>query len=401
MRIVDFAKKYWVIIAIILIMVMAFNVRMTDYRWPYLRNIDSYVYYRWMGEIVENDGVLPIHDPYAIAPVGVEREQDFIYPYFYEGAYAYMLTNVFIPDLTLIQFLIFFPPFLAALAVIPMYYIGRLLYDRRAGVLAAFFYAFDISNLSRSLGGDPDTDSIIMVFSMITMAAFLYTYKYAGKERIILKQLVLYSLMTAVVLWIWYSTWAGYWYIFWLITGLIVVKTLFNIIDVKDLKKGVFNSRYILLSFAIMMVVSFAFTVPARGTDLISSAVFGPIQFQNIKGEDAQFPNVYVSVAELQTSGGPREIIERTSVLSGPGILISPFFLMIYALLYLLYSYYKTKKHIDTALLLLVWFLGPFAATLVAVRFSILFSAPMAIGSAIILAKIIRMSTGEDKSLGD
>ena len=52
-------------------------------------------------------------------------------------------------------------------------------------------------------------------------------------------------------------------------------------------------------------------------------------------------------------------------------------------------------------MLLLVWFLGPFLATIVAIRFSTLFSAPLAIGSAIFLAKLIRMGTGEDKSWSD
>jgi len=48
-----------------------------------------------------------------------------------------------------------------------------------------------------------------------------------------------------------------------------------------------------------------------------------------------------------------------------------------------------TDKHLDTLIILLIWFIGPFYATLTAVRFSILFSAPIAIGSAIILSKIL------------
>ena len=74
---------------------------------------------------------------------------------------------------------------------------------------------------------------------------------------------------------------------------------------------------------------------------------------------------------------------------------------MIYTLIYLLYSYYKKRHHVDTVLLLLVWFLGPFTATIVAIRFSTLFSAPLAIGSAILLSKLVRMGTGEDKSWSD
>jgi hypothetical protein len=35
---------------------------------------------------------------------------------------------------------------MAALMAIPMYYIGKILYDRRAGVLAAFFIVFDFQS---------------------------------------------------------------------------------------------------------------------------------------------------------------------------------------------------------------------------------------------------------------
>ncbi|MFC2143725.1 hypothetical protein ACFLQN_04980, partial [Candidatus Aenigmatarchaeota archaeon] len=129
------------------------------------------------------------------------------------------------------------------------------------------------------------------------------------------------------------------------------------------------------------------------------SALYGPIEFQNIKGEESEFPNVYVSVAELQLPGGPREIIQRTSALAGPWLIISPFFLMLYAMIYLIYSFFRTRAHYDTVILLLVWFIGPFTATMVAVRFTILFSAPLAIGSAILLSKLIRLSTGQDEKL--
>src|SRR3989338_3101349 len=390
----------WTVIAIIIIILLSMYVRLIDYRWPYLRNIDSYVFYRWMDETVMNNGVLPTLDIYELAPVGFYRPPEWVYPYFYIGAYSYMAVNSVTP-MQLWEFLIYFPPFLATLAAIPLYFIGKMLYDRKAGVLAAFFYVFDIGNMSRSLGGDPDSDAIVILISMVVMAALIFTYKYASNAKSLDKKLLLYSVLTSVVLWVWYSTWAGYWYITWLFTGFIALKLLFTIMKKRNVKLGWHDTKYIIISFVIYTALSFALTVPSYGDTKITSALAGPIQFQSIKGEDYQFPNVYVSVAELQQSGGPRKIIERTSVVGGPAILISSFFLMIYTLIYLLYSYYQKRHHVDTVLLLLVWFLGPFLATIVAIRFSTLFSAPLAIGSAIFLAKLIRMGTGEDKSWSD
>src|SRR3989338_4113638 len=400
LQLADVIRSKWVVIAIIIIMLLSMYVRLIDYRWPYLRNIDSYVFYRWMDETVINNGVLPTLDTYELAPVGFYRPPEWVYPYFYIGAYSYMAVNALTP-IQLWEFLIYFPPFLATLAVIPLYFIGKMLYDRRAGVLAAFIYVFDISNLSRSLGGDPDSDAIVILVSTIVMAAMIFTYKYASESKRLDKKLLLYSVLTSVVLWVWYSTWAGYWYITWLFTGFIALKLLFTIMKKRNVKLGWHDTKYIIISFVIYTALSFALTVPSYGDTKITSALAGPIQFQSIKGEDYQFPNVYVSVAELQQSGGPRKIIERPGVGGGPAILISSFFLMIYTLIYLLYSYYQKRHHVDTVLLLLVWFLGPFLATIVAIRFSTLFSAPLAIGSAIFLAKLIRMGTGEDKSWSD
>lgn len=399
-KLIHLLKSRWTIIAIIIIILLSMYVRLVDYRWPYLRNIDSYVFYRWMDEIVQNNGVLPTLDALQLAPDGFYRPPQWIYPYFYIGAYSYMLVNNFV-HVALWEFLVYFPPFLATLAVIPLYFIGKALYDRKAGVLAAFIYVFDISNLSHTLGGDPDSDAIVILMSMVAMAALILTYKYASSAKSLNKKLLLYSVLTSIVLWIWYSTWAGYWYIFWLFTGFIVLKVIFTILKRRNIKLAWQDTKYILISFILCIILSFVLTIPSYGLTKIQSALAGPIQFQSIKGEDSQFPNVYVSVAELQQSGGPKEIIASTSVVSGPLILLSSFFLMIYALIYLLYSYYKKREHIDTVLLLLVWFIGPFSATLVAIRFSTLFSAPLAIGSAIILSKIIRMATGEDKALSD
>lgn len=399
-KLIHLLKNRWTIIAIVIIILLSMYVRLVDYRWPYLRNIDSYVFYRWIDEIVQNNGILPTLDVYQLTPDGFYRPPQWIYPYFYIGAYGYMLVNNFV-HLPLWEFLIYFPPFLATLAVIPLYFIGKALYDRKAGVFAAFIYVFDISNLSRSLGGDPDSDAIVILMSMITMAALILTYKYASLAESFNKKLLLYSILTGIVLWVWYSTWAGYWYIFWLFAGFIILKIIFTILKRRNIKMAWHDTKYIVMSFLLYMILAFVLTIPSYGLSKIDSALAGPIQFQSIKGEDVQFPNVYVSVAELQQSGGPREIIERTSVVGGPLILLSSFFLMIYTLIYLLYSYYKKREHIDTVLLLLVWFLGPFLATVVAVRFSILFSAPLAIGSAIIFSKIIRMATGEDKTLSD
>ena len=126
--------------------------------------------------------------------------------------------------------MIYLPPILASLSAIPMYYVGKLLYDRKAGVLAALFYIMDISNLSRSLAGDPDTDAVVMLMPAIVMAFYLLMYKRIDLLNKIDKRVLLYAFFASLSLALWQNVWAGYWYILWLLTGFLLIKTVMNFI---------------------------------------------------------------------------------------------------------------------------------------------------------------------------
>ena len=138
-----FLHKRWTIIALILIICLGIGLRTVDYHWQYLRNIDSYTFYRWMDEIVINSGKLPSYDSLTYAPVGGYRGIE-IFPFQHLGAYSYMFVRMFFSNMQLWQWLIWYTPILASLAAIPMYFIGKILYDRKAGVMAAFFIVFEI-----------------------------------------------------------------------------------------------------------------------------------------------------------------------------------------------------------------------------------------------------------------
>jgi len=403
-RLKTFLKKRWTVFVILIIILMGIYVRTLDYRWSYLRNIDSYMFLRQFNEIVQNGGVFPLFDPLMKVPEGEIRLPQ-LFPYQYLGAYSYMLTGIFLPGLELWRFLIYFPAVLASLMAIPMYFIGKALYDRRAGVLAAFFIVFDMAIISRTLGGDPDSDGIVLLIPLIAIAVFLYAYKYVDRVKKINKGFILYSVLLGLALFLWSQSWAGYSYVFWIIGGFIIIKLLADFMKTRRIKQVWNDSKHVI---ACMVIAFLIFATPIilflEGPVKVLSGVMGPFQFLEIKGEEGRlYPNVGVSVAELQGAGGWGDIIKRTSAIQDPAIvlLISPFFLMVFAMMYLIYSYYKKRQHFDTLLLLLLWFLVPFFATTFAVRFSILFSAPLAIGSAILLAKIIRLSSGEDKAIED
>jgi asparagine N-glycosylation enzyme membrane subunit Stt3 len=240
------------------------------------------------------------------------------------------------------------------------------------------------------------------------MALFLFAYKRVYTKNKFDKTAILYSVLAGIGLSFWYQTWSGYWYITAMITGFIFLMLIVNLVKTlvvkkESIKEFFVNSKSILMSFATIFIVFFLLVVPSFGAHIIPTSFLGITAFGGIKAEQPgqQFPNVQVSVQELMTPGDVRDIIQKTSPISfaeNPlAMLFSPFFLMLYAIIYLFYSFFRTGKHMDTMILLFIWFVGPFYATMTAVRFSILFSAPMAIGSAILLAKLFNMASKNEK----
>ncbi len=387
-KIFEFFKKYWVVFVLIFIVILSTEVRLIDYRWPYLRNIDSYNFASQIEDTVKL-GYLPAWDQYKLAPTGMGRNP--YDPYIYIGYYSYEFFRLFFPSMTLYSYLVWFPALLGSLTAIPMYFIGKKLYDKRAGILAAAFIVFDTAMMARTLGGDPDSDGIVLLMPLIVIALFIYTYKLSLNKKFD-KKLVFLAILTGLAAGVWRYAWGGYWFVLWLITGFIILKIVFDAIRLKDIRMLISENKHTVLSYLIIIIMFLLVTIPYYGPTGIVSTITGPIEFPTIKSETGQFPNVYVSVAELQSPGDFRQILNQVGL---------PFFTLIFSLFYLAYSYIRKRQHLDTMILLGIWFLGPFLATFVAIRFTILFSAPIAIGSGILFAKIIRMATGEDRSIED
>ncbi|VVB90262.1 Dolichyl-monophosphooligosaccharide--protein glycotransferase AglB [uncultured archaeon] len=114
----------------------------------------------------------------------------------------------------------YFPAVMGALVVFPVYYIGKLLYNRSAGLLAAFMIAVLPGQFfSRSTLGFTDHHVAEVFFSTAAMALFMLAIK-AGRERNIklsglnlkenLKEKpVLYSILAGIMLAAFHITWPG------------------------------------------------------------------------------------------------------------------------------------------------------------------------------------------------
>ena len=397
-------RKTHIIFAILVIMFL-FSIYLRVFgfftnNFQYLRNIDSFMFLRRTIDIVQTGGT-PSVDYLMQAPVGKAVTFGPVL-YSYIAAYSYMFINVVAP-VQVWQWLIWFPVILASLVIFPMYFIGKALYSRKAGLFAGFFVTFSAANVARSLGGDPDTDAIVILIPIICMAFFFLSYKALEKGCLFTKKSLLFAALTGISLAIFANIWPGYWYVLWIITGFVILYLILDtglsyFLHKVQPKEIATKHKAMLLNLAIIIICFVILTTITMGFNYAASAVAEPLSLSGIsrsgdaalKSESGEFPNVYVSVQELMAGGELKDIITKTSniELSGIAILISPFMLTVYVILYTLYRFIRHRDHLDTFTLLVIWFVGGIFASMVAVRFTMFLVGVISLGSAIFFARI-------------
>lgn len=391
MKFIKKVSKYWAEITIVLIFLLSIYVRLVGFHYPYLRNIDSYFFYRQMKYIYEH-GHLPTIDHLMLAPTGMKISHDTaLYPYL--GAYTFKLMKQFFPNLELWRFLIYFPVIISSLSAFFLYIGGKNLYDKKAGLLFSFLMMFNPQMMARTLGGDPDSDCIVFFMTALTFMAVSYVIKYKYNFRKMVKASIFAGASFALFAY----AWVGYWYLYWIMIGYMILLLGFEYAKSK-VKKHAFSythAKRIGISWLIITLTIFLIGFPHFGTRIISSTIMSPFRTISIfsssggiKGEEGQFPNVYVSVAEMMSPGGVGKIIRMDPTM---------FFLTFLAIIYLFVAYVKYGRHIDTLSILISWLAVTMYASITAVRFTILLAMPITLGSGIILSKIFRLLLGEDK----
>ena len=358
---------WWGVVA--LLFIASLYVRMAGFHYPYLRNIDSFLFYRYINWTVQSG--LPSHDSLMLAPYGKDLPRDGMF-YVLLSAYAYKSVSWLLDFNT---FMVWWPAILASLMAIPAFLIGRDLFDERAGVLAALLILFSPQIMSRTLGGDPDTDSIVLLFSLVSSYLILKSIEEKGW-----KWPVVAGIGMALFAW----TWPGYWYIYWLYLGYVAVDSLISLAKGKKMEHivpfvaftGVFIASHVLFTGSFHSLYVFKYPFESIG-------LFGR---GGIKAEEGQFPNVYVSVAEMMSNNLSSLLRQVGSYLLIPGFL---------GVVYLLYSGWRNEKRRMALVFMSLWFAGFFYASLVAVRFSIFLILPSSFLTAIALSKFWRMLMGE------
>jgi oligosaccharyl transferase (archaeosortase A-associated) len=244
-------------------------------------SIDGYYYMRLVDNMVHNFPHYTAFDPFNIFPGGwVVGHLGF----FYQLLSGFIwLCGLGHPSQHFIGVAgALFPPFLAALTVVPVYYIGKTLFDRWVGVIAAALMAILPGEyLGRTILGFTDTPVIETLATATCVAFLVLAIKTAAERRLSIDHIlklewgvflrpVIYSLLAGLFLGFYMVTWAGGLLFVFIITLYLVAQFII------DHLAGRSTDYLGILGFLVFLVTGIIF-LPRSGAPFISVAVVAAI----------------------------------------------------------------------------------------------------------------------------
>lgn len=309
-----------------------------EYGLTYLGEIDPWYFYRLTENYLEHgyEGDIEINGKYydthqlAGTPRGKLGGETSKLPHFHVmvEAYLYKFIHLFMPNVRLMTVVYFLPVLLAALSVIPAFFMVRKIAGNIGGLAASVFVAVHPAFVGRTIAGFSDTDGYNILFPLVIMWLFIEAI-----ESESWKKSALFAAGAGLVVGIFSFTWGGWWYIYdfllavcfvslwyiytkdyareksiyWLIACIILapvvliaglISTISGIIKTRQWseEKNLTTCTIILFILSCGIFVSLI-----SSTETFINAVKEPIGFTTIKevGLVKIWPNVLTTVAEF------------------------------------------------------------------------------------------------------
>ncbi len=384
----------------------------------YLTGIDPYYYYRLTKNLVQTghyyevlkkydinaDGKLeevPYDDKQYAPPGHVMSERPPFWTVF--EYYSFKIWSSLFPQWKdkLMGFIFWLPVFLAPIASIFAYLIGRRLFNDWVGLFFGIMMVFNATFLSRSFAGFADTDSLNVVLPLIA----LYFFILAFYERNIIKKSI-FGVISAFTIGIFAWHWEGWWYIFWVILawlGFKFMEYLFyyfkdNKHKLKDIVSLNFWIKFLkldkvkeLLAFSsAYLIASALFVTFFTSFWKFINAFLLPIRIfvSYDKPFNGFWPNTLLTVAEANDTGGFKAVIDQVFTFSSS--LSFKFFAWLGVIGAIYFTYKSIKERKWERLALIFWLVAAIAYSMQGVRFLMYLGVPLAFFSAYMLYEIIR-----------
>ncbi|MBI5393419.1 hypothetical protein HZA96_06110 [Candidatus Woesearchaeota archaeon] len=275
--------------------------------WYYYRNARNYIDHGYEGDITY-DGKYIDTKVYAGVPLERRGGSTRTINIFHNGfiAYTYKFVHFFNPGATLLGVTFFIPVILAALSVIPIFFIARKFGGNLGGFIAATYVAVHKSLLVRSVGGFADNDLYSVLFPALIIWLFLEAYESDSWTK-----RVIYTILAGASIGLYSFAWVGWWFIVYFIFGTLGLILIYNIMVNRDLLKSATEkkiSRFLAIEsirkplvIIAVLLISIIIFVPLFSTtrDLVNalSGPFDVIHFKDV-GTTTLWPNVFTTVAE-------------------------------------------------------------------------------------------------------
>jgi len=207
--------------------------------WIKFTGVDAWYHMRIVDNLVHNFPHLNSFDPYMLYPSGMVIGSFRFFDYLLAG--IIWLIGLGSPTQHTIDVVgVYFPAVLGALTVIPVYFIGKELFNRWAGVISAGLIALLPGEfLSRSILGFADYHVAETLFTAVAMLFLILAVKAARQRQLsfdhvkrrdwaaIAKPLI-YSLLAGLFLGIYFLTWQGALFFVFIIFAYLIIQFIID-----------------------------------------------------------------------------------------------------------------------------------------------------------------------------
>lgn len=302
----------------------------------------------------------------------------------YAGAYWHKFLRIFNNDISLLTSVFWFPVFIQALAIIPLFFLTRKIAGNIGGLFAGIFLALNSYLLARTAGGIFDTDGYSTLFPLLISWVFVESWLIESQ-----KKRLLLAALCGTLIGIYATAWTGWWFTFLLLVAtmgslmLLSVYSSYQKIKEKELALTAVlkNDTLFLLIFTVTSGILVDLLLFQKKFEF-SKIVLAPLRFF-ARGEEVTaslWPSVFKSVTEFGGAGVPTVL----SWLEGTALVALALLGMI---LLLTMGEQKEKKRLYV-LLLILWIIPTFYAATTGQRFIVLLVPVFAVAVGIGAGKL-------------
>lgn len=235
----------------------------------YLIELDSYFFYRLAKTIVET-GTLPEIDIMRYAPIGYQTAP---YKFFaLTMAKFYELLHLFFPNLTQIEWHIYYPPVITAISLIFFFLFLREIFDSKVALISTAFLAVIPAYIQRTSAGFADHEAIAILWMFLSLWLFIVMWK-SDNLKLILPLAVASGIFAGFMV----MTWGGFRFLTLTIGIFFVLAQIFPKVSIKQFIGYLAWLVPFFVAWSIQFYQGFSFGVFTNIENMIMLA--GPVLF--------------------------------------------------------------------------------------------------------------------------